>query len=71
MSKAKHYGKSVRKVVKVGECSGVTLPKEYLDNHNLKVGDHVEVVFNNILKLAPLHDKDIKKELGEGSSEEG
>lgn len=61
----KKYGKDVRKVVQIGNCQGVTLPKNFLKRHDLELGDQVEIVFNNVLKITPLQDTDIQKELGE------
>jgi antitoxin component of MazEF toxin-antitoxin module len=38
--------KDIRKVVRIGGCLGITLPKEYVKNIKLKKGDFVEFYFD-------------------------
>ena len=59
----KNAGKVVRKVIGVGECDAVILPREYLKAHNLKRGDHVEVAYNNVIRITPIRPEEIEREL--------
>jgi antitoxin component of MazEF toxin-antitoxin module len=70
MSKHQILGKSVRKLVKVGNSIGITLPTEYLKAHNLKVGESMEICFNEILRVEPLNLERIKKAVERGDDEE-
>lgn len=57
-------GKSIRKIVQIGECSGVILPKEYLERNDIERGDEIELVFNGIVKIKPIDEDKIRQELG-------
>lgn len=61
----KTVGKAVRRIIQVGECSGIILPKEYLTANKLKRGDRVEIVYNSIVRIEPLRDEDIRRKLAE------
>lgn len=46
---------SVRKVLQIGECTGITLPIDYLRESGLSQGDFVSVKFNEeTAKVKPL-----------------
>ena len=57
-------GKAIKKIIQVGHCHAITLPREYLKAHNLKQGDFVEVFFNSIIHVEPLDMNEIKLKLG-------
>lgn len=59
-----YLGKDVRKIIQVGGSAAVTLPKEYLEAHGLKLGDKMEMNFNEILHLEPVNEAEIRKKLG-------
>jgi antitoxin component of MazEF toxin-antitoxin module len=61
----KYLGKDIRKIIRVGGSAAVTLPKEYLKAHNLKLGDKVEMNFNEVLHLEPVNVAEIKRKLGQ------
>lgn len=50
MSEERKYGKSLRRVVQIGESLGITLPKDYVKKLGLKKGDVVELLFDTSLK---------------------
>jgi len=56
-------GKTVRKVFRVGSSLVITLPAEYVEAHKLKPGCLVEVVFNDVVKIVPVREEDIEREL--------
>jgi antitoxin component of MazEF toxin-antitoxin module len=64
MEEKQHFGKAIRKIIQIGECDGITIPRKYLETNNLKRGDSVELFFNNIIRVQPLRDDDIRKQLG-------
>lgn len=64
----KHFGRAVRKIIQVGECSGITIPKEYLDANDLKRGDRVELVYSETLLLRPVRAGEVARELAEASA---
>jgi len=70
MSKHQILGKSVRKLIQIGNSIGVTLPTEYLKAHALKVGSSMEICFNEILRVEPLDLERIKKAVERGDDEE-
>ena len=59
-----YLGKDVRKIIRVGGSAAVTLPKEYLEAHSLKLGDKMELNFNHILNIEPVNRAEIRKKLG-------
>jgi antitoxin component of MazEF toxin-antitoxin module len=61
---AENLGKDVRKIIRVGSSAAVTLPKEYLEAHDLKIGDKVELIFNEILRIEPVDESEIRRKLG-------
>lgn len=61
----KHLGKSIRKIVQVGESSGVIIPKEFLEARGLKRGDRVELLFNDVIRIKPVRAEEIERELAE------
>ena len=64
MSKPELLGKDIRKVLPVGDSLAVTIPKEYVEAHNIKKGDTMEVLFNEILHISPVNLEEIRKKLG-------
>lgn len=65
------YGKDMRKVLQVGESTGITLPREYLDESGIKRGDSVEVVFfGSVLKIKPISSDKLQREIGRVTSAE-
>jgi len=56
-------GKDIRKIIQVGKCFAVTLPKEYVERHKLKLGDLVEVYFNGHLWIEPVNKAEIASKL--------
>jgi len=70
MTKHKVLGKTIRKIVKVGNSIGITLPREYLEAHNLKLGESMEICFNKkILRVEPLNLQKIKQAVEHGNKE--
>lgn len=69
MTKHKVLGKTIRKIVKVGNSIGITLPREYLEAHNLKLGESMEICFNKILRVEPLNLEKIKQAVEHGNKE--
>lgn len=41
------------KIVKIGNAVGITLPKEWVEEHGLKVGDRVYKVANSMITINP------------------
>jgi len=62
-------GKTVRKIVKVGNSFGVTLPRKFLNAHGLKLGDDLELFFNDVVMIQPLDLEKVKKVLDRGDDE--
>ncbi|KXA93912.1 hypothetical protein AKJ66_00445 [candidate division MSBL1 archaeon SCGC-AAA259E22] len=51
--------KTVRKVLQIGECTGITLPVTYLRKTGLERGDHVEFLSDdNKGIILPIHSKE-------------
>lgn len=61
-------GKDIRKIIRVGKSVAVTLPREYLEAHNLKLGDKIELNFNEVLQISPVDEGEIKKKLGKAGA---
>jgi len=59
-----YLGKDIRKIIRVGGSVAITLPKEYLDAHGLKLGDKMELNFNEVLHVEPVNEAEIRKKLG-------
>jgi len=49
----KGIGVGVRRIVTIGDCVGVILPKEFLVTHGLQAGDEVGLVWNGHLQVIP------------------
>jgi antitoxin component of MazEF toxin-antitoxin module len=64
MKKHEALGKTVRRILQVGNSSGVTLPDEYLRAHGLKRGDLVEVTFNRKVLIEPLNLEELRRKVG-------
>lgn len=47
----------VRKVVKVGDSSYLSLPPEFVKEHGLKPGDSLPVAYNGVLMVTPIPEK--------------
>lgn len=56
--------KRIRKIVRIGDSSAVTIPKEYLRSQNLDRGDEVSVIFDDtgLILIKPISEPDILKE---------
>jgi antitoxin component of MazEF toxin-antitoxin module len=51
----KSVGKTVKKLLKIGESAAITLPPDYLKKFNLEPGeDYVEIFYNDLLIVKPL-----------------
>lgn len=55
--KTKKVRLSIRKIIKVGNSLAITLPDEFVEDHNLQKGQTVIITFDDYLKLDPLSDK--------------
>jgi len=56
--------KTVRKNIQAGECVGITLPRRYLETHNLKRGDKVEILYtHHVLLVKPICADKIEREI--------
>jgi antitoxin component of MazEF toxin-antitoxin module len=64
-SKSKHHvlGKAIRKVVRVGNSLALTIPPEYIKEHNIKKGDSFEICFDNVYHAEPLSIKEIQRKV--------
>lgn len=69
MSEHQVLGKSIRKLVQIGNAVGITLPAEYLKAHNLELGQSMEVYFNDVIRVEPLNLEKIRKVLDRGDNE--
>lgn len=49
----KGVGAGVRRIITIGDCVGVVLPREFLVTHGLRAGDEVGVVWNGDLRVIP------------------
>ncbi len=59
-------GKDLRRVLQIGESTGITLPAEYLKLNNIERGDKVEVVFSGeVVKVQPFNEEEIRKRVEE------
>ena len=63
-------GKTLRKVLKVGNSIGVTLPKQFLTAHGLKLGDNLELLFNDVVMIQPLDLEKVRKAVERSDKEE-
>lgn len=52
-----------RRVFKIGQSIGITLPKDFVDSHNIKSGDKVVISYNSFLLLEPKLRKRFLKEI--------
>lgn len=57
--------KDIRKLIKDGSSTVVTIPPEFLENNNLERGDQIELIYNGVLVVKPLDPEAIELELGE------
>ena len=53
--------------MQIGESSGITLPREFLEANNLKRGDRVELIYNGNLLVKPIRADEVAQELAEAS----
>lgn len=63
-------GKSIRKVLKIGRSLALTIPKEYVDAHEIKPGDLFEAYYNESLHNEPLRREDIERKTHRGERSE-
>jgi bifunctional DNA-binding transcriptional regulator/antitoxin component of YhaV-PrlF toxin-antitoxin module len=57
------FGKSVRKVTNAGASLIISLPKEWADEHGIKKGDKLELVFDDMLYVRPLETAKLSERL--------
>ena len=43
-----------RQLLKIGRSHYISVPKEFLEAHNLKAGDWLPIAANHILKIIPM-----------------
>ena len=43
-----------RRFFKLGNSIALTLPKEFIESHNIKPGDSVSILYNSIVMLEPM-----------------
>ena len=56
-------GTDIRKLLKIGSSLAITLPKEYVEAHGLKVGDTVQVYFDDVVHVEPVKPERILKKV--------
>jgi len=61
--KTKHKkSKDIRSVFKFGGSLAITIPKEYAEQHGLKPGSEMEILFNNVLLGQPVTEERVDRE---------
>jgi len=45
--------RDTRKVIDLGKCKGVTLPKEYVEFHKISGKEKLDIVYNRFLIVPP------------------
>jgi len=61
--------KSIRRIIQVGASSGIVLPKDFLLSCGLKRGDNVELIYNGMVKIKPIHPEELRAELLEAKND--
>jgi antitoxin component of MazEF toxin-antitoxin module len=51
---SKLIGKAIRRIIRVGDSYGITLPREYVEAHGLRIGDLVEISYNESVRVKPI-----------------
>lgn len=64
----KAKGKDIRSLVQDGDSIAVTIPPDFLEINNLRLGDYVEVIYGDILIIKPISKEEIERELKENST---
>jgi len=63
MSEEEVLGKDTRTIFAIGRSLAVTLPKEFVEVHNLKPGDRVDIYFNDVVHIEPVKTEKIRLKL--------
>lgn len=50
-----------RRIFRVGNSKGISLPPPWLKYFNLDVGDEVELICDNEIKIRPIQKREAKK----------
>jgi antitoxin component of MazEF toxin-antitoxin module len=61
--KEEKIGKDIRAVIILGRSLAITLPKEFVQMHDIKPKDKIELLFNSKIIGRPLKKKDLEEEL--------
>ena len=46
-------GEEKRKLVRIGNSLGITIPKAFIDYHALKIGDNVKLLYRDVVIIIP------------------
>jgi len=57
------FGTDIRKLFKVGNSLAITIPKKYIEEHDLKRGDPVFVFYNDVFHVEPIRKDMVLKKL--------
>ena len=63
------FGKSTRKVVKIGNSLAITLPSNYVKAHAIKAGDDMDIWYDEEFHGEPVTEEDIRRKLGKAKEE--
>lgn len=55
------YGKDVRRALKMGNSIGATFPPEFVEAHNIKPGDLLEMPFSQELHIKVIRPEEIRE----------
>ena len=50
-----------KKVIRIGNSLGITIPKEFIKENNVKIGDFLTILIKNHKKSVKNHKKLVKK----------
>ncbi|HVB12308.1 MAG TPA: AbrB/MazE/SpoVT family DNA-binding domain-containing protein [Nitrososphaerales archaeon] len=53
------YGRVIRKVKQWGNSVAIILPPEYLKEHGIKIGDTMEITYDDFIHIKPLNMKEL------------
>jgi antitoxin component of MazEF toxin-antitoxin module len=57
------FGKSIRKVNASGASLIISLPREWVEDHGIKKGDRLELVFDDVLYVRPIETTKLSERL--------
>lgn len=63
-------GKDIRSLVQDGDSVAVTIPPEFLESNNLQLSNKVELVYDDVLLIKPISEKEIERELEENKDQD-